>query len=215
MAKTPIDYTKITEENLGFVSYMVNLASQIIMGVWLFFANRMTVSGKENIIKPPAVIASNHISGVDPPLLASVFRYYPTGFMAKIELFESWLGALYYRNVGTFAVNREKVDKSTIKSSKAVINKGWYLAVFPEGTRNPDGKLQEFKKGAVYMARINKAPMIPVAIARKDKGLFAKIHVEIGEPIPYNDDLDEANIVLRRSIEALLEKANQKIGKMD
>lgn len=207
-----IDYTKITEADLTWFKFFINLCSQVIVGTWLYTANRMTVSGRENIIRKPAVIAANHISGIDPPLLAAVFSVYPIAFMAKLELFQSWLGALYYRNVGSFGVDRDQLDKSTIKSAKAVLNKGWYLGVFPEGTRNSDGALQPLKKGAVYLARVGKVPMIPVGIVRSSTSIFAKIHVEIGEPIPFDQDLDASNLVLETTLKALLNKARRKIG---
>ncbi|HKP11862.1 MAG TPA: lysophospholipid acyltransferase family protein, partial [Blastocatellia bacterium] len=84
--------------------------------------------------------------------------------------------------------------RKTAKSLRQVIEgvkRGKSLAVFPEGTRTPDGRLQEFKPGAFKIAVRAGVPIVPVTI----RGTFellpkttlaprpGRVDVIIGEPI--------------------------------
>jgi len=59
--------------------------------------------------------------------------------------------------------SREEAERS-VAAAKDALRSGLHIAVFPEGTRSPDGKLLPFKKGAFFLAAETGAPMIPVVI---------------------------------------------------
>jgi 1-acyl-sn-glycerol-3-phosphate acyltransferase len=151
------------------------------------------VSGTENV-RPDKnyVYMANHSSLIDTPAL---FAYLPYQFriMAKKELFYVPFMGWHLWTAGNFPVDRSDARK-TAKSLRHVIEGvkgGKSLAVFPEGSRSPDGRLLEFKTGAFKIAMRAGVPIVPVTIlgTRKNlpKGSLAprpgRVDVIIGEPI--------------------------------
>ncbi|HXG92853.1 MAG TPA: lysophospholipid acyltransferase family protein [Blastocatellia bacterium] len=154
---------------------------------------RIQVYGKENV-RPDQnyVYMANHCSLVDIPAL---FAYLPYQFriMAKKELFYVPFMGWHLWSAGNFPVDRSD-GRKTAQSLRRVIEGvrgGKSLAVFPEGTRSPDGRLQQFKPGAFKIAMRAGVPIVPVTIrgthAVLPKGSLAprggRVEVLIGEPI--------------------------------
>ncbi len=111
------------------------------------------------------VYVANHSSLIDTPAL---FAYLPYQFkiMAKRSLFYVPFMGWHLWSSGNFPIDRGNARK-TAKSLKAVIDgvrDGKSLMVFPEGTRTPDGRLQEFKHGAFKIAVRARVSVVPVAI---------------------------------------------------
>jgi 1-acyl-sn-glycerol-3-phosphate acyltransferase len=185
---------------------------------WTIFA-RITVHGTEHVQRGrPYVYMANHSSLIDTPAL---FAYLPYQFkiMAKKELFYvPFMGWHLWTN-GHFPIERGDARK-TARSVRAIIEgvrAGKSLAVFPEGTRTRDGRLQEFKSGTFKIAVKAGVPIVPVTI----RGTFAllpkttlaprpgRVDVYIGEPIDvteYQDnDLTKLIDRTRRAIDAHLD----------
>ncbi len=159
---------------------------------WSIFA-RIRVRGQENILPDRTyVYMANHSSLVDTPAL---FAYLPYQFriMAKKELFYIPFMGWHLWTAGNFQVDRSDPRKTALSIKKVVdgVRSGKSLAVFPEGTRSPDGKLREFKSGAFKIALRSGVPIVPVTIrgasALLPKGSLAprpgKVEVIIGKPI--------------------------------
>ncbi|MDD6174450.1 MAG: lysophospholipid acyltransferase family protein [Firmicutes bacterium] len=132
-----------------------------------------------------AIICSNHISMIDPILLAFTQKrqiYY----MAKAELFHNRLLSWLIRSLGAFPVNRGKGDSAAVNTAVELLNEDKLLGIFIEGTRSRDGNLLKPKPGTVMFAAQTGAPIIPVAIAAKGgkMRLFHKVVISCGEPIP-------------------------------
>jgi 1-acyl-sn-glycerol-3-phosphate acyltransferase len=159
---------------------------------WSIFAH-IRVHGTNNL-RPDRtyVYMANHSSLIDTPAL---FAYLPYQFkiMAKKELFYVPFMGWHLWTSGNFPVDRSD-GRKTAKSLREVIEGvkgGKSLAVFPEGTRTPDGHLQEFKPGAFKIALRAGVPIVPVTI----RGTFellpkttlaprpGRVDVFIGEPI--------------------------------
>ena len=94
---------------------------------WLFY--RFEIKGRENIPKGKKFIcAANHVSHLD-PFLVSIAVKKPIAYMAKKELFED-NGLIFRLNIdwlGAFAVNRQKLEVSTIKTVKELYKTNWLL----------------------------------------------------------------------------------------
>jgi 1-acyl-sn-glycerol-3-phosphate acyltransferase len=154
---------------------------------------RIRVHGTENVSpRRSYVYMANHSSLIDTPAL---FAYLPYQFkiMAKKELFYVPFMGWHLWSSGNFPVDRGD-GRKTARSLRRVIEgvrAGKSLAVFPEGTRTPDGRLQEFKPGAFKIALRAGAPVVPVTI----RGTFdllpkttlaprpGRVDVFIGSPI--------------------------------
>ena len=130
------------------------------------------------------MIVAPHRSWLDPVLIA--IAVYPKSLvlMAKQELFKPKPFAWFIRQLGAFPVNREKPGPSAIKHPVTQIKEHKKaLVIFPTGTRYSN----EMKGGAVTIARMAKAPIVPIVY----QGPFTfmnilkrqKMFVKIGEPI--------------------------------
>ena len=152
----------------------------------LFFAVR--ASGAELVPKDgPLIVASNHVSYLDPPILGCWFPRV-IHYMAKEELFRvPVLGALI-RSVNTFPVNREQADRAAIRHALRVLKGGGVVGIFPEGRRNLDGEAQA-RSGAVLLAATSRCPVVPVALVRTHLAArrlrAAKVEVRIGAPLQF------------------------------
>ena len=199
----------------GLYYYFVRFLLSI---VFLLFTRRQ-VKGRENIPKKgPLLVVANHVSMVDPPLVAVVFNR-RLKFMAKEELFRSWFLGFIVGNLGVFPVQRGKPNREALRRAEAILAKGQALVIFPEGTRSRDVRLQAALHGAAQIARRGKAPLIPVAIAVSrnpaDKRWFLKrprVVVNIGRPfyLPPADDklakerrVELTNLIMKRIAELL------------
>ena len=111
----------------------------------------------------PAIIAANHVSYLDPPLLGAVTPR-PIRFVAKRELFALPLLGRFLRSIGTFPVERSRPDLRAVRHSLRVLERGELLGIFPEGTRNKRGGLKPFLEGVGWLAIKSRAPVIPVVI---------------------------------------------------
>lgn len=137
----------------------------------LFLAGiKVAVRGSENIPRDrSAVYIVNHQSNFDIPIL---YAGLPLQFrwMAKKELFNIPLFGLAMRRCGYIPIDRSDRRKAMHSMNEAAqqIRDGASVIIFPEGTRTPDGHLQEFKKGGFLIAIKAQTPVVPVAI----KGSF-------------------------------------------
>jgi 1-acyl-sn-glycerol-3-phosphate acyltransferase len=154
----------------------------------LFFG--LTATGTENIPRTgPVVIAPNHKSFWDAFFLAAVVRR-RLHFMGKAELFQGWRGRVFLA-LGGFPVLRGASDAEAIETSRAILERGDVLVLFPEGTRVPDPeRLGNPRRGATRLAIETGAVIIPTAITGTEKRrrhLPRRVRIAFGEPIPVTD----------------------------
>ena len=144
--------------------------------------------GRENVpLAGPLLIACNHISLLDPPVMGS-FVPRPVSYMAKKELFEIPVLGPLIRAVGAYPVDREGSATSAIKRSVEVLRGGGCVGIFPEGGRNLEGD-KEVRGGVSLLASLGKAPVVPAAIVgTNEKHKRGKIKVVFGKPIALPSD---------------------------
>ena len=154
---------------------------------------RLEVQGKENIPKDNSyIIAANHLSTLDPPLVCGVMNR-GVAYMAKKELFENPFLRWWLDWLGAFAVDREKLGVSTIKTVMTIKKTGWVLGIFPQGTRQEPGEISNITKGFASLAKSTKCGILPIGITGTQVKRFpftGKIVVKIGKLIPYSDDVN-------------------------
>lgn len=155
---------------------------------------RLEVHGKENIPKDGNfIVASNHLSTLDPVLVCSVFKR-GVAYMAKKELFKNPFMQWWLDWLGAFAVDREKLGVSTIKTVMNIKQTDWVLGIFPQGTRQEPGIISDITKGFASLAKATKCDILPVGIVGTEVAkripFSGKIIVRVGEPIPYSNDVD-------------------------
>lgn len=151
------------------------------------------VEGAERIPAGGAILASNHQSLLDIPLLVSAFPR-DVLFLAKRELRRIPLFGKAMERAGNLFVDREDPRDAVLLARRVGerVGKGALVVIFPEGTRSGDGSVGEFKEGAFTLARKTDAPLLPVFIdggrEAMPKGtlLFRKapLRVRVLPPVP-------------------------------
>ena len=94
---------------------------------------------------------------------------------------------------GAFAVDRDKVDVSTIKTALSIQKTSWHLGLFPQGTRCNNGKIENLTKGFALMAKKIKADVLPVGIIVREVPNQKKkdFIIKVGKPISTDCSVDE------------------------
>ena len=115
----------------------------------------------------PFILAANHLSNLDPPILA-VSCPKRIAFMAKEELFANKLLSLYLKDVGAIPIKRGKSDIRIMRLALKTL-KTKALLIFPQGTRGRS--FNEANSGVGFLSRKAKVPVIAARIYGTDKVL--------------------------------------------
>ncbi len=155
----------------------------------IFF--RFTVQGRKQIPSSgPVLLAANHNTYLDPPLIAlGVWRH--ISYIAKKELFDIPVLNSVIRWFGTHPVARGQGDTKAVKTALRILREGKVLLMFPEGTRSSDGNLQPLEPGTAWLSLKTGAPVVPICLlgtnrALPRKALFPRpyrIRMLVGSPV--------------------------------
>lgn len=175
--------------------YFQFVITHIFYMIRLKLVYRLEVYGKENIpTGNEYIVAPNHLSTLDPPMIASILPR-PVAFMAKKELFVNPFMRWWLDWLGSFAVDREKLSVSTIKTVLKIKKTDWVFGIFPQGTRQAPGVISDIAKGFASLAKQTKCGILPIGFIGTHESRFrpfsGKIIIKIGELIPYSDNVDE------------------------
>jgi 1-acyl-sn-glycerol-3-phosphate acyltransferase len=194
---------------------------------WLFlnFLERLLfgflVTGRDRIpCSGGVIIASNHISYFDPPIVGSGVPR-EVHFLAKEELFRNKLFGWLIRSYNAIPLRRSVGDVGAFKKAVTLLKQGRAVLMFPEGTRSLTGRLLKPKPGVGMIAALTASPVVPAYVRGTNRlgDAFlrrARLRVAFGEPVippavgrgakeAYSDITSE---VMRR-IAALAEETEQ------
>ncbi len=133
-------------------------------GILALVLMRWRATGQGNIPRRGAVLlVCNHLSFLDVFFLGIPLRR-PLNYVARSTLFVSLVGA-FIRSVGGFPIQREGLGASGMKETLKRLKAGGIVALFPEGTRSPDGELVPMKPGIAVLATRVGVPVIPAGLA--------------------------------------------------
>jgi len=160
--------------------------------------HRMRFEGLEHVpVTGPIVVVANHLSHLDPPLVAAVVgRRRAVAFMARHTLFQSWWFGRFIRYLGAFPVDRDAKGSEAMREAIARVQQGHAGLLFPEGTRQIRDEVGAFKPGFLLLVRRTDAAVIPVGLdgtfdawpkgaARPKPGV--RVAVAVGAAIPAAD----------------------------
>ena len=185
---------------------------------------KLTVKGTENIPKDgPLIIACNHIAFSDPAIIiANCPR--TVHFMAKSDLFENRLKALFMSQMNAFPVRRNHFDRASLRYAKSILDRGETLGIFPEGRRVRSSPPTDPKNGVAYLAKITGADVIPACIYRNldDISAWHSLVLSYGRVIRNSDfgfssknrgrNLEDASVLIMEKIKELWETENECYG---
>ena len=171
---------------------------------------RVRYYGRNNLPGSGAVlVAANHQSHFDPPLIAVGLRR-RLNFLARKTLFKFPLG-WWIDMLDAIPLDIDGIGFEGIKESLKRLRGGEAILIFPEGARCWDGKIAEFKPGALTLAVRGKAAILPTVIdgcfnawprTNKLPWLWGKIRVLYGKPILYDELKNLSEEELHRLVES-------------
>ena len=162
---------------------------------WIVFhiGFRVECIGRENLKKVRTngcIIAPNHVSAID-PVFVVITRFWGRRMVvfAKKELFEiNVLLTWFFRWMGALCVRGTREELDVIDQTMEACRNGGTLLIFPEGTREKEGKLLQPKSGLFVIAAQAAVDVVPVRILYDTPDgrmkLFCKVKVVYGEPMP-------------------------------
>lgn len=162
---------------------------------------RVEIAGR--VPPGPCVVAANHESLLDPPLLALAARQ-PLHFLAKVELWRYRPGAWLMDALGGIPIRRDRRDLVSVARGVELLRAGESVAIFPQGTVQGGA----WTRGAARLALATGAPLVPVRIVGSARALsrgrlaFPRIRIVVGEPIPV--DPSRPTVAAARELTRLL-----------
>ncbi len=186
------------------------------------------VQGLERLPAGNAVYVCNHQSNFDPVLIFAQLGKH-LRFVAKRELFNIPIFGAALRATGMIPVDRSgsERDKESLAHAVDAVRSRVSILFFAEGTRDPDGELRPFKKGAAVLAIQAQVPLVPLAVAGTKDVLHKKslrIHggrptvLVVGEPISTEgmtlEHRDALNDRAHAAVAQMLKSANARVEEM-
>lgn len=156
---------------------------------------RLKVYGLEHFKPGAALIAANHVSYFDPPVLSAACPQ-EVHFLARASLFDVPLLGRLIKILNTHPVARGASDAQTFRTMLELLSQGKKWIVFPEGERSFDGKLLPIERGTAFLAQKARCRIIPAYISgaheawprgKKFPKFFGKITVTFGVPIEWKE----------------------------
>ncbi len=201
---------------------LTTFISRILFSILL----RLEVKRHNDLLENKGVIlAANHFSVLDALILAVS---YPKEIftMGKVELFKNPISKLVMTKLNTIPVNRKGFTRESIRKMLKLLKQNKTVAIFPEGTVSPDGKLGDFKLGLAKIALEAKVPIIPVAIKGSNRVLspgqkiprLNKVEVEFGDFIYLDDfyygDSNCKDSMNKQTLKMITQLIKLRIGKL-
>ncbi len=177
--------------------FLYHWLSTIVVGSFYRFGYDLKVYGRENIPKGCFIVAPNHESHLDPPLIGIAFSRRPLRYFAKHELFElnpifTWL----IRSQGAVPISPNPRDlKRFFRWIGYFQRTNQPFVIFPEGERTPTGELLPPRPGLGFVVQATGLPVVPVFIEGTFEALPrgavrlspSKITVVIGKPLDFTE----------------------------
>jgi 1-acyl-sn-glycerol-3-phosphate acyltransferase len=180
------------------------------------------VIGAENMIEEgPCIIAANHCSFFDPPLVGVACKR-AIHYLARKSLLEWPILGPIFPELNVIPVDRKNADRSALMGAIRVVKNGGAVLIFPEGTRSPDGNLQPAQPGIGMIAAKTGAPIVPVRIfgsyevynRKQRRPKIGPVTVRIGRPIKISA-VDRKNDKSREDYQTVSEMVVAAIARID
>lgn len=144
-----------------FFYWLVCASVRLIFRAW----NHLQIHNPENV---PSVggclIASNHVSYLDPPAVAVGIKHRVVHFMARDTLFSMPLARWFLTHVEVLPMDRTRGDVGALRKGISLLKSGKVLGLFPEGTRSLNGEIQSAKGGIGFLIAKAGVQVVPAYV---------------------------------------------------
>lgn len=196
-----------------------------VIGPLLTTVFRPWVKGLENVPRTgPLIVVCNHLSFVDSVFLPLMIDR-QMAFLAKSDYFtgkgiKGWFIRFFMTSAGQLPIDRSggKASEASLNAGLQVLAEGGVLAIYPEGTRSPDGRMYRGRTGVARMILEAHVPVIPAAVIGTEKVMplgsnIPKVHrvgVVIGEPLNFSrfEGMETDRFVLRSITDEIIYEMN-------
>ena len=166
----------------------------------------------------PAILASNHMSFLDPPLVGAAARR-EINYLARESLFRFPVIGSLLRSVNAVPVDREGGGASGLRAIFDRLIKGEAIILFPEGTRSTDGSLQKAKSGIGLTVIKSEAPVVPVRVFGTFEAMSRrhsiprprKVAVRFGKALDFADLRSEAKTCSKQRLKEIYQEVADRI----
>jgi 1-acyl-sn-glycerol-3-phosphate acyltransferase len=178
---------------------------------------RVRVEGLARVPSGACLFVANHTSSADAPAIVGAIPR-RIAILLKESLFKWPIVGQAFQMARFIPVERKNQNSAIASLEKAAeaLRAGQSFLIYPEGTRSPDGRLQQFKRGAVVMAINAGVPIVPMVCSGAQRVMKkhslvirpGEIVVEFLEPIDASryslEQRDELNDRVRKAMAAAL-----------
>ncbi len=196
-----------------------------VIGPLLTTVFRPWVKGLENVPRTgPLIVVCNHLSFVDSVFLPLMIDR-QMAFLAKSDYFtgkgiKGWFIRFFMTSAGQLPIDRSggKASEASLNAGLQVLAEGGVLAIYPEGTRSPDGRMYRGRTGVARIILEAHVPVIPAAVIGTEKVMplgsnIPKVHrvgVVIGEPLDFSrfEGMETDRFVLRSITDEIIYEMN-------
>ncbi|MFW6694874.1 lysophospholipid acyltransferase family protein [Streptomyces sp. MAR4 CNX-425] len=193
---------------------MFRVLIKVFLGLLMRVLYRPRVEGHEHIPGTgPVVLAGNHLTFVDSMFLGLIVKR-PVFFIGKDEYVtgkgvKGRLMAWFFTSVGMIPVDRDggRGGVAALMTGRRILEEGRVFAIYPEGTRSPDGRLYRARTGVARLTLMTGAPVVPFAMVGTEKiqpggsgrPRIARFTVRFAEPLDFSryEGMDRDRYVLR------------------
>ena len=196
-----------------------------VIGPLLTTVFRPWVKGLDNVPRTgPLIVVCNHLSFVDSVFLPLMIDR-QMAFLAKSDYFtgkgiKGWFIRFFMTSAGQLPIDRSggKASEASLNAGLQVLAEGGVLAIYPEGTRSPDGRMYRGRTGVARIILEAHVPVIPAAVIGTEKVMplgsnIPKVHrvgVVIGEPLDFSrfEGMETDRFVLRSITDEIIYEMN-------
>jgi len=170
---------------------LVSFLTTVMVHVFFGLLFRVRIRGSENFPRTGGLLlASNHTSFLDPPILQMVsrrFLVFTPRRSLRASRFYRWLTRFY----ATIPIEHSRGDAAAARHILRALEQGYPVALFPEQTRSSTGEVQAIKPGFHFLAERARVPVLPIIIrgafeawprARRLPRCFRRVDVKVGRP---------------------------------
>lgn len=194
---------------------------RVISGIWaksvfMLIGKRFSVTGRENIQKDSRyILVANHGSLFDIVAIMSIYpglSWFGHERLLKVPLFGKLLklnGYVAFKDPN-YRNTKTMIDELIIRSKDQTV------AIFPEGTRTLNGKINEFYRGFIYLLRNTEVNILPLTLNgfydlkpknRSYINFDAELEVIIHEPINREELIGKTDFQISETVKSVIESA--------